>query len=96
MPDSCPALSTNNHSLKLSEIGIVLSLVRVREIKIIKSLTVTFSTCTDGRADAYNKKITLIPMPITIPISSRRKRHERKVAQAGIRSVSTKQVFNKK
>lgn len=60
------------------------------------ALTVTFSTWTDGRADAYNKKITLIPMPITIPISSRRKRHERKVAQAGIKSVSGVNKVNKR
>lgn len=51
-------------------------------------LTVTFSTCTEGLAEAYNRKITLMPMPITIPSSSLKKRQERKVAQAGIKSVS--------
>lgn len=56
--------------------------------EIIWLLTVTFSTWTEGRAEAYSRNITLIPIPITIPISSLRKRHDRNVAQAGIRSVS--------
>lgn len=51
-------------------------------------ITVTFSTCTEGLALAYSKKITLIPIPITIPISNLKKRHVRNVVQAGIKSAS--------
>lgn len=60
-------------------------------------LTVTFSTLTDGRAVAYSRNITLIPIPITIPISNRKNKQDKKVAQAGIKSVSinkTKYIYN--
>jgi hypothetical protein len=54
-------------------------------------LTTAFSTRTLGRAEAYSKNRTFIPMPITIPSSKRMKRQERNVANAGIRSNSEKQ-----
>jgi hypothetical protein len=54
-------------------------------------LTIAFSTRTLGRAEAYSKNRTLIPIPITIPSSKRMKRQERNVANAGIRSNSGKQ-----
>jgi hypothetical protein len=54
-------------------------------------LTTVLSTWTLGRAEAYSKNITFIPMPISIPSSKRMKRQERNVANAGIRSTSEKQ-----
>lgn len=48
----------------------------------------TFSTCTEGLAEAYNKNRTLTPIPTTIPSSNLKKRHVKNVTAAGIRSVS--------
>jgi hypothetical protein len=66
----------------------------IQLIKVLQSygiLTTAFSTRTLGRAEAYSKTKTLIPIPITIPCSKRMKRQERNVANAGIRSTSEKQ-----
>lgn len=53
-----------------------------------KILTVTFSTWTEGLADAYKRNKTFIPIPMTIPSSSLINKHDKNVALAGIKSVS--------
>ena len=60
--------------------------IPIKMVFSYSELTSVFSTWTLGRAEAYNKNRTFIPMPITIPSSESMKRQERNVANAGIRS----------
>lgn len=80
-----------NHSNFRNLIIIPSYLFTHRVIKILQSiLTKAFSTRTLGRAEAYSKNRTLMPIPITIPSSKRMKRQDKNVANAGIRSSSEK------
>ena len=65
--------------------------IPIKMVFSYSALTTAFSTRTLGRAEAYSRNRTFIPMPITIPSSKRMKRQERNVANAGIRSSSEKQ-----